>query len=200
MMENILKMIEEMDQTLPEWRESVKNYYKKTSDEISDEHMEGYADLLNRICDEITSGTLDESDAIEVFHDEELKGYVQKTIFEKLRPFRAFAPIRKHEKENLSAIKYMFDVMWEQYVVRFNPKINIDPVDSITEDEIGEIMRTMDALADFCVSRTYSYEGILDEISTRFRISDELSEYLAKRIDRDYQKIQMNYLIRRIRK
>lgn len=102
------------------------------------------------------------------------------------------------EKESLTQIKYMLDIIWEQYVIRFNPELKIEPFGNLKEEEISEIETTLEALAFFCVVRTFSYEGIVSALKYQLELSDELTEHIAKRIDRDYRELQINFLIKKM--
>lgn len=196
MVTEIKGKLKALDAGHPGWREEVERYLDEQQDGFDQDIVNDFLGIIFDLCEAIKAGKIEEKAAIAAF-DENLRAGVKRVIDLRLRAFHAFAPIRAAEREHMSQIKYMIDVMWEQYVIRYNPQLVIEPVGDMTNDEIEEIELTLGALSDYCVWKTFTYEGILQEIRDRLCISEELGIYIAKRIDRDYRTLQINFLVSR---
>lgn len=190
MLNKIKKDLELLEKSYPGWMEQ-----KPESNEEG--WRTDYLRLITDICAAIREDKLNKVDALELF-DPKVRAGAEQLIYAALRPYYAFKKIQGLEKEHLPQIKYMLDTMWEQYVIRFNPELKIEPVGDLTEAEIREIECTLEALAFSCVRKTFSYEGILGMLKYQISVCDELLEHIAKRIDRDYRELQFNFLISKL--
>ena len=96
----------------------------------------------------------------------------------------------------------MIDEIWQHNTIRRNPGYVVEPTKSvkldISEKEINEFILTLNAIVDHCISRLLNYEGMTSVIQIQMGISEELSEYIARKIDRAYDELRINYLIKRL--
>ncbi|WP_251445817.1 hypothetical protein [Vermiculatibacterium agrestimuris] len=193
--ENELKKIKEID---PNWAGKAANLDFDSPELRKEKWGKRYFALLNQIQNGIKQGEIEKEAAIDLF-DKKLQKQVDVHLQSLLRPYLAFAKIRELEKENLLQVKYMIDIIWEQYVLRFNPELTLDMPGDIAKEELTEIGQTLGAAAFTCVERNFSYEGILTLLKKNLMLSDGLTEYLAKKFDQDFKELRINYLIRKLR-
>lgn len=200
MISSIKNGLEKLNQENPKWIDEVKKHpelWQENPEDDSEEWVKIFSQIVLDICRVIRRGEASKEEILDLF-DEKMKDNINSFLSASLRPYYAFQKIQKLEKESLTQIKYMLDIIWEQYVIRFNPELKIEPFGNLKEEEISEIETTLEALAFFCVVRTFSYEGIVSALKYQLELSDELTEHIAKRIDRDYRELQINFLIKKM--
>lgn len=190
MLNKIKKDLGLLEKNYPGWME-------KRPEDGGGDWKADYLRIIADICTAIREGKLNRAEVLDLF-DPRMRDEVEQLISGALRPYYAFEKIKSLEKDYLPQIKYMIDTMWEQYVIRFNPELSIEPVGDLTEAEIQEIACTLEAVAFSCVRKTFSYEGILGMLKHQISVCDELMEHIAKRIDRDYRELQFNFLISKL--
>ena len=197
-MQNI---IEELTRNFPDWQNDVYAHLIK-GEKIEDEAlMEEFWLTISSLCDLIRSSECELDEVIKLFK-EELQDEIHNLLKNRLRPYFACALIRKFEKDNRSQLESLIDEIWQQNTIRRNPAYIVDPLKSvkldIPEKEVNEFILTLNAIVDHCISRLLNYDGMVSVIKLQTGISEELTDYIARKIDRAYDELRINFLIKRL--
>ena len=197
----VQNVVDELSKKFPDWQNSIYTYLVKDA-EIEDETLlEEFWLTIGSLCDLVRSNECEFEEVIKLFKDE-LQGEIRNLLNNRLRPYFACAFIRKFEKENRNQLESLVDEIWQQNTIRRNPGYVVDPIKSvrldIPEKEINEFILTLNAIVDHCISRLLNYDGMVSVIQIQTGISEELSEYIARKIDRAYDELRINYLIKRL--
>lgn len=197
MIPKLEKKLKGLESRYPQWKATLKAYLDGQREELDPDAMNQLMELIAEICDSVKQEKISEEEGAAIFGEEMAPG-VRQMIHSRLRPFYDFSPIRTLEEKMLPQIKNILDTVWDQYVIRFNPELRLELPNPMTEEELHRAEQALEAIANFCVSRTFSYEGILGTVRQQLVLSDELSEFIARRIDRDYSELRLNYLVQRV--
>lgn len=151
--------------------------------------------ILDQLCDSIKEHTA-EVDAIqEVFAQRKVELLANQIASRKLVHYSSFAYLRKTERENPYSARLIFDLLWTQYILRLKKEDSFDPPFPIDEDSYKMLAAELDAFTDFCVSRQMHIDSIYKQIKDISRLSHDLCMYISQAIDRDFEKLKLNYLI-----
>lgn len=197
-LENI---IDNLTKKFPDWQNSVLSYLVDDT-EIEDEVLlEEFWLTIRSLCELIRANECALEEVITFFKND-IRDEIRKLLKNRLRPYFACEFIRKFEKENRNQLESLIDEIWQHNTIRRNPGYVVEPTKSvkldISEKEINEFILTLNAIVDHCISRLLNYEGMTSVIQIQMGISEELSEYIARKIDRAYDELRINYLIKRL--
>lgn len=197
----IQDILNELSVKYPNWQKTILTYLSDDVDINNKALLEDFWFAISSLCDSIRSNECEFDDVIMSF-DTELRDKVHEIIKNRLRPYIACEFIRRFEKENRNQLETLIDEIWQQNTIRRNPGYVVDPIKSvkldISEKEINEFILTLNAIVDHCISRLLNYEGMVSVIQIQTGISEELSEYIARKIDRANDELRINYLIKRL--
>ncbi len=153
-----------------------------------------FAELLTEACDEIKDGTIEESDFYELF-PQKFHAAIQKLAEPYLRTFHAFVPLRAVYEDSPARAENLIDQIWQQYVIRFNPFRKIERPSTMTDDDMSKLENMLDAFAEYCGIRMLHYDAIIQRIKEEANLPDGLCSYIARKIDRDYQDLRLNFIV-----
>lgn len=204
----------ELETTIAKFQTMLKNLNNKYPDVIENlaqcaenpeaeipEHIQPSIKELDKLvrdaCVEIRRENLDEEEFIALF-PENIQAEIQKLAEPRLRVFHAFTPLRNLYRESPSRAEYLVDQIWQYYVIRFDPDRRIERPSGITDDDMSKLEGVLDSFAEFCIARTLHYNGMLKKIKELSNMPDGLCEYIARKVDKDYQELRMNYLIEQL--
>ena len=97
----------------------------------------------------------------------------------------------------------LIDLLWPQYIVKRNPAFKLDKSRysfHVSEEEIEEFVITLAAIVDHCISTLLNYEGMIYIIRRQTGLSEEMSSYIARKIERNYEELRINFIIKRLTK
>lgn len=198
---NVQNVLDELTKKYPDWQSSIYTYLAEDAEIEDDALMEEFWLTVSSLCDLIRSNQCGLEEVIRLINDE-LQDEIRDLFENRLRPYFACAFIRKFEKENRNQLEALIDEIWQQNTIRRNPGYIVDPLKSvrldIPEQEVNEFIITLNAIVDHCISRLLNYDGMVSVIQIQTGMSEELSEYIARKIDRAYDELRINYLIKRL--
>ena len=153
--------------------------------------------FLAEAATEVRRGAIEETEIIKLF-PQNLHPLIQKLLDSRLKVFHAFAPLCALYAESHFKAENLIDQIWQQYVIRFNPDRRIERPANMTDEDMSDLEGALDAFADFCIVRMFHYDAIVQRIKQTANLPDDLCAYVARKIDRDYQELRMNYIISRL--
>lgn len=199
MLSNMQNQIENLTKKIPNWDEIVANALndEQTNDEEMQEGvLNSFTELLNSIVKQANENNITTDEVLSLFKDYNCYQFASAFIKRKMKLFDGFKALRDLEHEDLFKAKYCIDLIWNSYVIRFDPYLNIPSQSPISnEEDYVSVARCLDSFADMCVVRQLSASAIYKELKDETRLSDDICHYITDRIDKDFEKIKMNYII-----
>lgn len=200
MSDNIKLKIHDIKAITPDWEKKVLEALTgKATEEPDAEYMQSFFSILDDLYKEITEGKMNVENASDLFTGE-IRKQTKRLLDNRLRSFYAFAPIRELNKEQRFQAEQLIDSIWEQYVLRFNPLTDTVNGLGLTKKQVEELMISIDGIAMYCISKLYTFEGIKNEIQDRTGLNEEWSSYLARRVDKDFSELRLNFIVNGITK
>lgn len=194
MLQKLKSLVSELSE---EEQFALSNFFEHKTD-VEESTIDAFYDVLELAYTGIKEGAFCEKDVLDLFSDE-LKTHVSRFLTSRLKLFKDFAILRTLEKEKKAKAEVLVDTIWKQFVIRYNPNFEIVDMDGVSEDEISGLMDALDFLSEYCVSRTLTYDAIVDEVKDQTDLSQEMCDYIARKIDRDYSELRLNYIVKRLR-
>lgn len=189
--------LKEFTQHHPNWSQLLDQYANHPDLDISGEMESALKDLskfLSDTCAEIRSGAITEADLLNLF-PQKFHSVIQELAEPYLRIFHALAPLRTVYEESPSKAENLIDQIWQQYVIRFNPRRKIERPNGVTDDDMSTLEGVLNSYAEYCVVRMLHYDAIIYRIKSEANLPDGLCAYIARKIDKDYQNLRLNYIV-----
>lgn len=187
-------------QKYPDWIQQLSQIAESTDPDIPKEKepiLTALDKFLFVACTEIKSDAFKETELLDLF-PQELHSFVQKLIDVHLKIFRDFAPLHAMYRENRPKAENIIDQIWQQYVIRFNPLRKIECSSGMTDKDLENLEGALDGFAEYCGVRMLHYDAIVRRIKQETNLPNDLCAYIARKIEKDYQEIRMNYIVSRL--
>lgn len=184
-------------QSHPDWAQFLDRYVDESDSDFSEDigpTGKALAKFLSDACAEIRLGAVTEAEFLKLF-PEKYHSVIRELSEPHLRIFRAFAPLQAVYEESPAKAENLIDQIWQQYVIRFNPRRKIERPGGMSDDDMANLEGVLNAYAEYCVVRTLHYDAIIYRIQSEANLSDGLSAYIARKIDMDYQNLRLNYIV-----
>lgn len=199
MQREIKNKIDLLNKQDPAWQKRITDYLKdQDSSQLDADLLQAFYELLSIVYNGFKEESLEREDTLSVF-DDELRKQVGHMVDNRLNSYYTFMPLRLKESDSIIQIEQFVDNIWAQFVLRFNPKITKENDLNINEEQVVALMAGIDSLAMHCVSRLLTYNGIVELIAEKTEMGEEFCNYLARKIDKDFNELRLNYLVRKIR-
>jgi hypothetical protein len=193
--------VDSLSAKFPNWQDLILVYLRNDKDIEDKKLLDAFWSFISSLCDSIRSNECSIDDVVKNLNTE-LQIEIQDLLKNRLRPYFACAFIRKFETDKKSQLEFLIDEIWQQNVIRRNPGYIVDPRMNakldISDSDIREFILTLNAIVDHCISRLLNYDGTVSVIKLQTGISEDLSEYIARKIDKDNDALRINYLIKRM--
>ena len=202
MFESARGMIQKIKNQDSEWEEKIKKYLSDEDNNTESELTEQFWEIMDSLCDAIRNGEGKKEAALDLF-GQGLKDEVNNLLSNALRPYYGFEFIRKNELDNADELMNLIDSIWPQYIEKRNPAFKLDRSRysfQVTEEEIEEFVVTLSAIVDHCISTLLNYEGMIYIIRRQTGVSEEMSSYIARKIERNFEELRINFIIKRLAK
>lgn len=202
MLKQFVDEINALEKEIPNWDEDVARFLSKEDDDSFDESgktaLQKLTELLNLIIKRANKQNLDTDDVIALFTKYKSGEYATNYIKRSMEIYRKFGILRKIEEENIYKAKQCIDLIWSNYILRYTPNMNFDTDTPISEDEYFVIASLLENFTDMCIKRQLSYEGILKILYDDSDMSSVICQYFAGKIDNDFEKLKLNYIIKKM--
>lgn len=198
--ERLASAMEAFTQQHPDWEQQLDQIMENADLDIPKEAEPTLASLSRFLAEaaaEVRCRAIEETEILKLF-PQNLYPLVQDLLNSRLKIFHAFVPLCALYEENRSKAENLIDQIWQQYVVRFNPNRKIERPNNMTDEDMSDLECALDAFADFCIVRMFHYDAIVQRIKQTAGLPDDLCAYIARKIERDYQDLRMNYIISRL--
>ena len=195
----ILQTIKKQDS---EWEEKIKRYLSDDDNNTEDELTEQFWKMMDSLCNAIRDGDGEKEEALDLF-GQGIKKEIDNLLSNELRPYYGFKKKKKNEIDNADQLMNLIDLLWPQYIVKRNPAFKLDKSRysfHVSEEEIEEFVITLAAIVDHCISTLLNYEGMIYIIRRQTGLSEEMSSYIARKIERNYEELRINFIIKRLTK
>lgn len=202
MIAKIKNNISNLSVKYPEWEQIVGRFFADQDISSEDENVvDEFGAIIIAICDAVKKDACSIEEATALFSDG-LQTSIRRELRSRLRPYFDCTVIRKNEKTSRTQLEYFIDELWQQSIIRRNPAYQIDAEKceklAVSNEEIEKFTITLSAIVDHCVSRLLNYDGMVNVICDQTGISQEFSEYIARKIEKDNEALRINFIIKRL--
>lgn len=201
MLTKITQAVTAFTRKYPKWDDVITNYFDSDDNEASaydQAIMDEFSDILKDTIDVAKEHELDIQELGEVFKNFTCWPFLEKYIKIKLGTFYEYSPLRKIANEDIYKAKYCVDLMWSSYILRFNPHMVFDDQIPMNEEDFKGVASQLDRFTDRCISRQLHRSSVIIELKEDSNLPQTLCEYIADKIEMDYNQIKLNYIIYRL--
>ncbi len=157
--------------------------------------LEEFTSILKRIIKMIKSEDLCIADVETLFESYGCKEYALRYINATLRTYHSFDSLRKLEIEDIYKAKRCVDQIWESYILRYNPYFSNPEGALLNDDEYRCVAKEIDRITDLCIEHNFHILAIIKQFQDKSGLSNELCRYISQKIDEDFEKLKLNYII-----
>lgn len=199
MLQKFQELIKDLTKRIPSWDHDVNVILNDEEQEgIAHESLSEFTDVLKTIVKLANENDIPPNDVISLFESCESYEHVKVFVNKKMLTYSNFKVLRELEKKDLYKAKYCVDLLWSSSVLRFNPYMEFDKNIPIGEKDYLGLAYHMDLFIEMCVARHLCHNAILIELSNETGVSAEMCEYIADKIDGDFEKLKLNFIIDRL--
>lgn len=200
MFSEIRKQLSELDEKYIEWEDILLEQDRDSSEasdssELTTDIENTFRSIVNKLCAIIKDQNSEEDAIQQVFAERKIAPLAYKTISQQLIHYNSFSYLRKAECDNPYNARLSFDLIWTQYILRMKKQDSFEPPFPMDEETYRILSTELDAFTDFCVSRQLHIDSIYEQLKDISRLSHDLCMYISQTIDRDFEKLKLNYLI-----
>lgn len=201
MLSAIQNSIKEMTRKFPNWDKEVAQFFQEHNSQDgtpNEEMLDSFTELLTQILEYAKTEEGGYEKVISLLDSYACQEYASRYIKLKLRTFENFKPLRKLAENDIYKAKYCVDLIWSSYVLRFNPHLVFDEAVPLREDEFKSVAMQIDRFTDFCIDRSFCVSAIASELREDSDYPEALCDYIAGKIDADFEKLKLNYIIHKL--
>lgn len=199
-MDEIERTVAELDQIDHNWRDTVKSNDENNISDIEKFH-EYMAELLFEIRKHIKNGNFEiENHLNDYIHDNILCANLMEQAEKLLIHYHAMEPLRILERNNLQLCLSFFRDIMDNYVRRLDTSCleRFEEYKFKSSEEMQKAIESLDMLSDYYVGNSFSRKTIKEDFGEETGLSENLCEYYAELVDKCYQDIKMNLILRKV--
>ena len=200
--DQIKEILKDLNGKYPDWDKEV------TSILSNDEHndnigvqsgtLDMFTDTLKRIVKLANEDSIPLEEVLSVFEECKCFEYAKIYISRSMHNYDGFRPLRELEKTGFLNTKSIIDLIWTSYIIRYDPYLDFTTINAINEDDYLSVASRLDAFSDMCVARQLCKSSIKKNLIDETGLSDDVCEYITEKIDTDFDKLRLNFIIERI--
>lgn len=201
MLSAIQNKIKEITRKFPNWDKEVAQFFEEHNSQDgapNEEMLDSFTELLTQILEYAKTDEGEYESVISLLDSYACQEYASRYIKLKLRTFENYNPLRKLAEKDIYKAKYCVDLIWSSYVLRFNPHLVFDEAVPLREDEFKSVAMQIDRFTDFCIDRSFCASAIASELREDSDFPEALCDYIAGKIDADFEKLKLNYIIHKL--
>ena len=201
MLDFINTLIGEITKQFPEWDSQITKILSddNEADESNKNIISAFTNMLKQFVEKVKGGEISETEICDYLAQYSCNEYAVRYIKRSLVKYRRFEPLRKLEREDIYKAKNCIDQIWTSYVLRHNPYFEEENNLLLTAQEYRDVAREIDNNTDICIGYNLHVKAISRHFIKETELSSELCEYIAAKIDADFDKLKLNYIIYKLR-
>ena len=201
MLDFINTLIGEITKQFPEWDSQITKILSddNEADESNKNIISAFTNMLKQFVEKVKGGEISETEICDYLAQYSCNEYAVRYIKRSLDKYRRFEPLRKLEREDIYKAKNCIDQIWTSYVLRHNPYFEEENNLLLTAQEYRDVAREIDNNTDICIGYNLHVKAISRHFIKETELSSELCEYIAAKIDADFDKLKLNYIIYKLR-
>ncbi len=157
--------------------------------------LEDLTMVLKQIIEMLKNEDVSIDEIEKLFEEYECKEYAIRYINTILRTYHSFDALRNLEKDDIYKAKQCVDQIWESYILRFNPYYDNQENILLKESEYKSVAREIERITEVCIEHNFHVFAILKQFEDKSGLSSELCGYISKKVDMDFEKLQLSYII-----
>lgn len=194
--QKIQEQLDWMHINFPDWDSKILSITSNENKAVNEKKMmDGFTKLMNLTAETAKADKLTKEETVALFEGLTCKNMIEDLLESHLGLWWASRPLCELEKKNPYEAERLLDIIWSQYVVRFDSRNTDMSTYPITENEFDALCIEIDNFADECVKRQLTSAAIRARLQKRTDMSTELIQYLTDKMDRDWTELKLNYII-----
>lgn len=202
MLSRFQSYIRDLTNEIPNWDSDVLEILSEEvqldDNDIKKESLEKFTELLKVIINDANSNDISIEEVLSLFEDYKCKEFAGIYIKRKMQTFNAFKVLKNLENKDSYKAKFCIDLIWNSYVLRYDPYLNVEAQSPISENEYAALASRLDAFVDMCIARQLCASAIGKELEEETGLSNEICRYIAEKIDGDLEKLKLNFIIEKL--
>ena len=201
MISKLKKSLEDLNQQMPGWDESVFQILNSNENHDNYENsieLDAFTELLKSLVNQANNNDIPLEDVISLFKDYKCFDFASIYIKRKMQMFSVFKVLRDLEKNDLYKTKFFIDLIWNSYVIRFDPYLEIEKQSPISEKEYVSIASRLYSFSNMCAARRLCESAICKELEEETGLSNEICKYISEKIDCNMNNLKLNFVIDRL--
>lgn len=192
----IKDLLKRISDNYPEWDKLIVETLKNEEENDNGvKALEELTSVLKRIIEMLKNEEVTIEEIENLFENYDCKEYAMKYINAFLRTYRGFDSLRKLESDDIYKAKKCIDQIWEFYILRYNPYFDNQENVLLSDTEYRSVAREIDRITNLCIEHNFHVLAISKQFEDKSGLSSELCGYISKRIDDDFEKLKLNYII-----
>lgn len=196
-MKHLKEIIMKLNDQNPEWtmQNSLDSLFEGDNSDLFDELFDNIKKLIWSGREEEVTEYLSKEIKNEIF----LKDLLQFITYITM-PYRAYDFVRSLDNESMMQI--IIANVFDKGIIRVDFKFLYDykKYGFRTREELECLVKGTKMICDFGISKHYSKDMIKEEVLMETRISESGADYFADLYEKNYNQLQMNYIIEQLDK
>ena len=189
-------LLKKISNKYPDWDKLIVETLKNNEESNKGSNvLEELTSVLKKIIEMLKNEEVCIEDVESLFQNYECKEYAIRYINTFLRIYHNFDALRKLEKDDIYKAKKCIDEIWESYILRYNPYFDNQENALLSNDQYRTVAREIDRITDLCIEHNFHIFAISKQFEDKTGLSSELCSYISKKIDDDFEKLKLSYII-----
>ena len=196
---SVQERLKKLDEVYPGWDTQVYDYYEKRGEVESDEQekiLDEFSKLVDTTIQEAQENKLEKDEILKLFEGRAVAPIIEVFVSAELDLFWACQPLVELEKRDKYMAERVLDLIWEQYIVRFNE--DLQPY-QLKRKEFERLCVELQYFTDKCIRRQLHQSTIETDFKKRAGLSSEVCQYFTDKINANWTDLKLNYIIQELR-
>lgn len=201
MLDLVRNLVEEITKQFPDWDRQITQALDDDTemDESNQNLLDAFTNMLKQLVEKVKEHEILETTIYEFFKPYQCCDYATKYIKRALDKYRRLEPLRNLEREDIYKAKNCIDQIFTSYILRYNPYFDIENNILLTAQEYRDVAKEIDRNTDICVGYNLHVFAISKHFNQETGLSKELCDYIASKIDADFDKLKLNFIIYKLK-
>lgn len=196
------KGIQELSQLNSNWDDVLTSFLDDKNDTNANkeqrEVIKKFTELLDSIIEEANRSRISVDKVESLFDGKKCEKYAKSYIKRKMQTYDSFKALRDLDNKDRIKAKFCVDLIWDSNIIRYDPNIDFETQNLIEEKEYNSVVNSLDLFTDTCVVHSLCVSAICKELEKESGLSNEMCKYIAEKIDNDFEKLKLNYIIEKL--
>ena len=202
MLTNFKKQIDTLTEKMPDWDERVFDFLSNNEEEnkSGQKAIEELTIILDEVIKYAKQNDIPIDEVTFLFKGKKSEKYIIAYIQNYMDKYNDYKALRELEKSDQFMAKYCVDMIWSNYILRYDPFEDFKSNIQIDNESFNAIAIQLDAFVDRCISQLLTERAMSKALMDDSGLSENLCRYIADLINNDFEKLKLNYIVSMINK